>query len=716
MTSRAQNDLKRLPGFSVTGWHRNTATEVWVDTQADILLARKIIATEVREFKSSLNDLDARLEHNSEHYKKVEKSKQRKLFDLKVTQIDRSPRVGFNQPSSPLKGPAATLMSGTFVQWLNQNYPAKALLIASKTAATSYLSAPQPVALNLAIHLVVDGDGNIEPSSSMRPDRYRISKDSLANWIATTEPSERAHAVGYAIGPQAAAALLELFRFRLAPHQFVALVDGTPAAAIMLNEWDGDIELTDDQVLIFTNPGSRFLDPLNAPDTMDCPFPWPKISVVTVSYNQESFLEDCICSILDQDYPNLEYIVIDAESTDGSQEILRKYEDRFATLRIEKDNGQSEGLNKGLDLATGDILTWLNSDDMLTPGSLKRAAIAFMQYDCDMIVGGCERITTDSREVTLLHHPALPFGRKVPLGFVEQLIWSKSWGKGDYFYQPEVMFSAEIWRRSGGYLKDHLYWAMDWELWIRMAMAGATIVHIPDTIGRSRKHPDQKTTSAELYLYQLKNILIEHDEALKQMESLAVNLPPGRISQWPPTPTWSTLCKQLITKTWQSLQRKNQRFKNSKVIKRLKKYRDPEKLNNSIQRHFTKIRDKGKSPNTTMDPSSHQNLLKAERKIASLQAQIELLTVRDQELTNETSSSHKKIQALTDAIAEYASQQLFGVTASNERRKLVHREVEAGTPIEVILRKKVSNAENGLPPTTKKIEFDMSDDVKGPPR
>ena len=171
---------------------------------------------------------------------------------------------------------------------------------------------------------------------------------------------------------------------------------------------------------------------------------------------------------------------------------------------------------------------------MLAPGALKIAALTFMQHDCDLVAGRpCpERITEDSDEVTLLHHPALPFMETVALGFAENLVWRNSWEKGDYFFQPEVVFTADIWRRSGGYLKEHLYWAMDWELWIRMAMAGASIVHVPDRIGRSREHAEQKTTSAELYLFQLKNILLEHDEALARVQLAASMLPRGK------TPTW----------------------------------------------------------------------------------------------------------------------------------------------------------------------------------
>ncbi len=225
--------------------------------------------------------------------------------------------------------------------------------------------------------------------------------------------------------------------------------------------------------------------------------------------------------------------MIDAVSTDGSIDIIRRFQDRISKLVIEPDEGQSAGLNKGFDLATGELLTWINSDDMLAPGALRRAALAFRRYGADLVVGGCERIAADGK-VLYLHHPALPYLRPVPLGLAQQYLWQSSWEQGDYFFQPEVLFTADIWRRSGGFLKQHLYWAMDWELWIRMAMAGASVVHLPDTLGRSRQHAAQKTTADELYLFQLKNILLEHDAALAAAEGVAAALPPGVPIRWQP--------------------------------------------------------------------------------------------------------------------------------------------------------------------------------------
>lgn len=524
--------------YSISGWNGPRPSMLRAESRADLAFSRRIIREELRQFEARLPDLNKRLDPSSKAYGIVLNSMNPQRFDLRAeTPVCRPsgnsvPR--FTSGELVFDNPIELAHVGApALDWLGSRFPSGGHML--QIGADDDGFGAHAAKARFIVHAVTAGEGEVRASPSLLPDRYRAADGAFASWFATAASAMRASIGIFRLGRGAQTLDVELLRWRLAPHHVVVVEKDSVALNALRHRWDGNAYELSDRV-VFADPGPRFLAPEHGGGSHLPDERWPKISVVTVSYNQGQFLTDCLESVLGQDYPNLEYIVIDAVSTDGSIEILRRYESRLSRLVIEKDRGQSDGLNKGLGFASGDLLTWVNSDDMLAPGALHRVALSFMQYNCDVVSGGCERISERSSDVFGLHHSALPYLRKVPLGFPENLVWHQSWEKGDYFFQPEVVFTAEIWRRSGGFLKEHLYWAMDWDLWIRMAMAGATIVHVPDTVGRSRTHPDQKTTGDELYLYQLKNILLEFDDALVAVEHVAATLKPGEYRVWPITP------------------------------------------------------------------------------------------------------------------------------------------------------------------------------------
>jgi glycosyltransferase involved in cell wall biosynthesis len=247
----------------------------------------------------------------------------------------------------------------------------------------------------------------------------------------------------------------------------------------------------------------------------------PKISVVTVSFNQSAYLEAALKSVLDQGYPNLEYIVVDGGSTEGSVDIIKRYRDRLSAVLIEPDQGQSDALNKGFALATGDIMTWVCSDDMLEPRSLERIADAYIKHGPDLIVGGCVRIGETRDEELLRHHTSLLVGITTVLEPFDVLKFTRSWERGNYFFQPEVFFSRRIWEAAGGYVKKHLFYAMDYDLWLRMALAGASVHHVPFAIACSRVHAGQKTRSDRRWYHQVRQIIEEHRDAFLHLKNAA---------------------------------------------------------------------------------------------------------------------------------------------------------------------------------------------------
>lgn len=156
----------------------------------------------------------------------------------------------------------------------------------------------------------------------------------------------------------------------------------------------------------------------------------PKIHIVTPSYNQGEFLEDTILSVLGQNYPNLEYLIIDGGSTDNSVEIIKKYEDKLAYWVSEKDNGQSEAINKGFKIATGEILGWINSDDMYMPNILNTVSKLMNPENEKLIYGQC------------VHIEQVP---KVVFTYGSSIFQHNDISQIDYIIQPSSFWTRKTW-------------------------------------------------------------------------------------------------------------------------------------------------------------------------------------------------------------------------------------------------------------------------------
>lgn len=184
---------------------------------------------------------------------------------------------------------------------------------------------------------------------------------------------------------------------------------------------------------------------------------WPRVSVVTPSYNQGRFIEQTIRSVLLQGYPDLEYIVMDGGSTDESVEVIRRYEPFLAHWESGRDRGQSHAINKGFARATGDVLCWLNSDDFYLPGTLGAVAEALFEGEgAPAVVGHCVQVYADGRP------PHRGFGR-----FEGRERMLQFW-KGYQMHQPSIFWRREVFERVG-YLDESLHLTMDFDYWARMA-------------------------------------------------------------------------------------------------------------------------------------------------------------------------------------------------------------------------------------------------------
>jgi glycosyltransferase involved in cell wall biosynthesis len=211
---------------------------------------------------------------------------------------------------------------------------------------------------------------------------------------------------------------------------------------------------------------------------------WPRISVVTPSFNQGNFIEETIRSVLLQGYPNLEYFILDGGSTDNSVEVIKRYSRWLTHWASESDGGQSDAINRGLEMASGDFATWINSDDLLCKNAIAQHASRIGFAHGAVYVGNCV-IIDEAGKVLSLHR-----GR---VQCLEDLVRLKTvWYARGHIVQPEVLFPRKLALELGSVnLKNH--YTMDYELWGKFFLAGAKFRYTDIEFAMFRRQPNQKT-------------------------------------------------------------------------------------------------------------------------------------------------------------------------------------------------------------------------------
>lgn len=205
----------------------------------------------------------------------------------------------------------------------------------------------------------------------------------------------------------------------------------------------------------------------------------PLVSIITPSYNQAAYLEQTIQSVLTQDYPDIEYMLVDGASTDGSLEIIQKYADKFSYWVSEPDSGQAEAINKGFAHARGEIVAWLNSDDLYLPGVISQAVTA-MQTDPQLGIVYGDAVTIDASGQVLSELKFADYGLVDLMGF-------------RIICQPAVFIRRSILEKAGS-LDASYHFLLDHQLWLRLAKQ-APIQHVTATWAAARHHAGAKNVA-----------------------------------------------------------------------------------------------------------------------------------------------------------------------------------------------------------------------------
>ena len=214
---------------------------------------------------------------------------------------------------------------------------------------------------------------------------------------------------------------------------------------------------------------------------------WPKISVITPSFNQGEFIEETIRSVISQNYPNLEYIIVDGGSTDNSVQIIKKYANKYPKIIrwvSEKDKGQSDAINKGLKMSTGEILCYLNSDDCFTSKALFFVAEFFLTYkEAYWLTGDYEIIDERGRKIQDYIRIYKKILRLFPSKFMIKI--------ANFINQPSTFWKREIYNQVGELNLSYKY-NMDYDYWLRIFKKGYKLYYLPYKLSKFRIHRKSK--------------------------------------------------------------------------------------------------------------------------------------------------------------------------------------------------------------------------------
>jgi carbamoyltransferase len=215
--------------------------------------------------------------------------------------------------------------------------------------------------------------------------------------------------------------------------------------------------------------------------TIDPPRPAPTISIVTPSYEQGRFLERTLYSVVNQHYPALEYVVQDGGSRDDSVAVLQRFEGALSRWASERDRGQGDAINRGFAQTSGEIMAYLNSDDLLLPGSLAYVGRYFRQHpDVDVLYGHRVMIDENDGQIGI---QVLPPHDNEELALL------------DFVPQETLFWRRRAWEAAGGQIDASLRFALDWDLLLRFRDSGAKMVRVPRFLGAFRVHEEQKTST-----------------------------------------------------------------------------------------------------------------------------------------------------------------------------------------------------------------------------